>query len=121
MIFKIEIEIKDIKKYIEIFRKDFDILFSKKLYIATKVEKKMSVNSFKKKYNLNQNLKIDIMDIDSVKQESIFIQSWFRDINCKYDLLRFEKKEQEKIKQTLFYLDNLENELKKISEQSVVK
>lgn len=115
MIFKIEIELKDIEKYIKIFSKDFDLLYCKNLYIALKNSvKKITISNLKKKYKIDSSLKVLQINENNLAQEDVKVINWCRDKFVLQDLNRFEIERQEEIKQYLKFLDSFEEELKKI-------
>lgn len=114
MILKIEILIKDIKKYIGKLSNDFDILVLKNLYISPKeYMKDFTISQFRNMYNINQNVKISFVDETNLQNEDYRVINWCRDKFVEQDLKKFEKDKQEDLKIYLRILDSFEQELKK--------
>lgn len=114
MIFKLTISIQDINQYINMFSKDFDILFYKELYISDKNNVQLyNVNKLRKKYKIDNDIYIEIINENNLGSKSQKVIDWCRDKFVYQDLKRFENEHQEQIVNYLNVLDRFEEELKK--------
>lgn len=114
MIFKLTISIQDINQYINMFSKDFDILFYKELYISDKNNlQSYSVNKLRNKYKIDNDIYVEIINENNLGSKSQKVIDWCRDKFVYQDLKRFENEHQEQIVNYLNVLDRFEEELKK--------
>lgn len=114
MIFKIIMDFDDLVGIINKFQNSFDVLFANgQMFVFAKNLKKYTINRIKKILD-NENAFVTIIDENNLRRESDKVISWCRDKFVENDLLRYEKENQEKIKNINNFLDDFEENLEKI-------
>ena len=114
VIFKIIMDFDDLVGIVNKFQNSFDVIFvNGQMFIFAKNLKKYTVNKIKKILN-NENAFITIIDENNLSRECDKVISWCRDKFVENDLLRYEKENQERIKQMNNFLDDFEENLEKI-------
>lgn len=114
MIFKIIMDFDDLVGIIHKFQNSFDVLFvNGQMFIFAKRLKKYTINKIKTIIG-NENAFVTIIDENNLRKESDKVISWCRDKFIENDLLRYEKDNQEKIKNMNIFLDDFEANLEKM-------
>ena len=110
----------NLEDILNIFKDKYDILFCKSLYISEKKKNKLnSCTKIKAKIKDYPNSFVTTIDEFNLASQPLQVQIWCRDKFVEQDLIEFENKEQDKIKNMMkivHYFDKaLENILKEKS------
>ena len=114
MIFKIIMNFTDMLELVNTLQKDFDMLFTNdQMFISVKDLKTYSIADIRNLIS-NDNAYVAIIDENNLRNESDKVISWCKDKFIKNDLMRYEKENQEHLKEINTILDKFDENLEKI-------
>ena len=114
MIFKIIMNFTDMLELVDTLQKDFDMLFTNdQMFISVKDLKTYSIADIRNLIS-NDNAYVAIIDENNLRNESDKVISWCKDKFIKNDLMRYEKENQEHLKEINTILDKFDENLEKI-------
>lgn len=117
MIFKLNINVNNIQKYIDDLKNDYNIYYClNNLYASAKDVLNITLSDFIKKYKY-QNIIVDEINENNLKYENSKVIDWCKNELVNYDVKKFEIEHQKQLNDYMIFLDDLSKELKKISKE----
>ena len=117
MIFKLNINVNNIQKYIDDLKNDYNIYYClNNLYAYAKDILNITLYDFIKKYKY-QNIIVDEINENNLKYENSKVIDWCKNELVNYDVKKFEIEHQKQLNDYMIFLDDLSKELKKISKE----
>jgi hypothetical protein len=115
MIYKIIFELKEsLPIVINEFKIIGNFIFTNgTVYLDTNVDQPLILNKLKSVINDNEQIMLSEVNKDNLYQQPNNVQSWIKNIWLKQEKEKFEKEQQEALKQYNIFLDDFEKELQK--------